>query len=65
MARIFMYDEREFPDPDPTMTPEEVRTMMTDFFPELANAGITQHTRGDDELYVFERRVGTKGTNGS
>ena len=63
MARIFMYDEREFPDPDPTMTPEEVRNMMTDFFPELANASITQHTRDDDEVYVFERRVGTKGTN--
>jgi len=64
MARIFHYDGRDFPDPDPTMTPEEVRNMMTDFFPELANANITQHTRGDDELYVLERRVGTKGAGG-
>jgi PRTRC genetic system protein C len=64
MARVFHYDGRDFPDPDPTMTPDEVRNMMTDFFPELANAGITQHTRGDDELYVLERRVGTKGSGG-
>lgn len=59
--RIFMYDEREFPDPDPTKTPEEVRAMMTDFFPELANAEIREASRGDDTLYVLERRVGTKG----
>ena len=59
--RIFMYDEREFPDPDPTKTPEEVRSMMTDFFPELANAEIRTVERGEDTLHVLERRVGTKG----
>jgi PRTRC genetic system protein C len=38
MARIFIYDNREFPDPDPKMTIEEVRQSMVNFFPELANA---------------------------
>ena len=41
MARIFVYDNREFPDPDPKMLTEEVRQSMTNFFPELANADTT------------------------
>ena len=61
MARIFVYDDREFPDPDPNMSVEEVKSMMTDFFPELANAEVREHTRGDDTLHEFVRRVGTKG----
>jgi len=59
--RIFVYDDREFPDPDKNLSPEEVKSMMTDFFPELANAEIREHTRGDDTLYELVRRVGTKG----
>jgi len=61
MARIFIYDGREFPDPDPGKTPEEVRQTMTDFFPELANAEIKQAERGEDTLYELVRKVGTKG----
>src|SRR5438552_2019802 len=38
MARLFVYDAREFPDPDSTLSVEDVRKQMTDFFPELANA---------------------------
>lgn len=59
--RIFIYDSREFPDPDPSQTPEQVKAMMTDFFPELANAETREHKRGDDTAYEFVRRVGTKG----
>lgn len=61
MARIFVYDGREFPDPDPASTPEEVRQSMTSFFPELANADIKQSKRGDDDIIEFQKRVGTKG----
>ena len=61
MSRVFVYDGREFPDPDPRMTPEEVRQTMTDFFPELANAEIKQAARGEDTLYELVRKVGTKG----
>lgn len=61
MARIFVYDDREFPDPDPGMSVEEVKRMMTDFFPELSNAEVREHKRGDDTLHEFVRRVGTKG----
>lgn len=59
--RFFVYDDREFPDPDPTLSVEAVKSMFTDFFPELANAEIKEHTRGDDTLHEFVRRVGTKG----
>jgi len=61
MARIFVYDNREFPDPDPNMSPEEVRQSMTNFFPELANADTQQSKRGDDDIFEFKKRVGTKG----
>ncbi len=61
MARVFVYDGREFPDPDPTLSPEEVKQMMTDFFPELANAEVRETSRGEDTLYELARRVGTKG----
>ena len=61
MTRIFVYDGREFPDPDPNSTPEEVRQSMTSFFPELANAEINSSKRGEDDVYEFRKRVGTKG----
>ena len=59
--RVFVYDNREFPDPDPNMSTEEVRQTMTSFFPELANADTQQSKRGDDDIIEFKKRVGTKG----
>ena len=61
MARIFIYDNREFPDPDPDASPEDVRANLAEFFGEINNAEIHTETRGNDTLYRFERRVGTKG----
>ena len=61
MAREFIYDGRTFPDPDPNMTPDQVKDMMVGFFPELANAEIREHKKGDDTAYELVRRVGTKG----
>ena len=68
MARVFVYDNREFPDPDPKMSTEEVRQSMTNFFPELDNADTTHSKRKskadqtvEDDIYEFKRRVGTKG----
>lgn len=40
MKRIFVYDKREFPDPDPAMTVEEVKDHMAGFFPELSTATV-------------------------
>jgi len=61
MARVFVYDGREFPDPDPEMSVDNVRQSMTNFFPELANAESSTTKRGDDDMIEFRRRVGTKG----
>lgn len=61
MVRVFVYDGREFPDPDPNMSPEEVRQSMSNFFPELANAETKASKRGEDDIYEFTKRVGTKG----
>jgi len=61
MARIFVYDDREFPDPDPQMTVEQVKATLADFYGEIANASVKETKRGDDTIYEFQRRVGTKG----
>lgn len=61
MARKFVYDGREHPDPDPSKTPEEVRQLMADFFPELANAEIHETKKDEDTFYEFVRKTGTKG----
>ena len=61
MARVFVYDNREFPDPDPNMSPDDVRQSMTNFFPELANAETKESKRGEDDIFEFRKRVGTKG----
>ena len=46
MARIFVYDDREFPDPDPAMTVDQVKATLSDFFGEIANSSVTETPRG-------------------
>jgi PRTRC genetic system protein C len=62
MARIFIYDEREFPDPGPNLSVEEVKAHLADFYGEIATATVKETKRGEDTLYEFQRRVGTKGS---
>lgn len=59
--RIFVYDGREHPDPDPTMTVEQVKESFAAFFPEVATAEVRTTQRGEDTIYEMVRRVGTKG----
>jgi PRTRC genetic system protein C len=61
MGRVFVYEGREFPDPDPSKDVEAVKQMMTDFFPELANADTKEVARGEDTLHEFVKKVGVKG----
>ncbi len=63
MARIFVYDDREFPDPDAGMTVDEVKQTLSDFYGEIANASVKETARGEDTIYEFQRRVGTKGAH--
>jgi PRTRC genetic system protein C len=61
MARLFVHDNKEYPDPDPRLGVDEVRKQMADFIPELANADTKEERRGEDTVYTFSRRIGTKG----
>lgn len=61
MPRIFVYDGREFPDPDETLTVDQVRQHMANFFPELANAKTVESKKDGDKVFTFEKQVGTKG----
>lgn len=61
MARVFVYDGREHPDPDPSLPVDEVKRVFADFFPEVATAEARTAQRGDDQVVEFVRRVGTKG----
>ena len=65
MGRIFVYDDREFPDPDPEMSVEQVKAVLSDFYGEIANASVKETTRDDDTIFEFQRRVGTKGADAS
>ena len=38
--RVFVADNREFPDPDPTLSIDEVKKILVDFMPELHNAEV-------------------------
>ena len=61
MPRIFVYDGRKLDDPDPDMSIEKVRETYADFFGDLVNATWQETTDGEDTIYTFQRRVGTKG----
>jgi PRTRC genetic system protein C len=63
-ARYFIYDGREFPDPDPALSIDEVRKQMADFFPELINADYREETKEGQRRITFSRRIGTKGVMG-
>jgi PRTRC genetic system protein C len=59
-TRIFVYDGREFSDPDPKLTPDQIRQYYTAFFPELANAEVLAAVAAE-AIIEFKRRVGVKG----
>jgi PRTRC genetic system protein C len=60
-VRIFIYDGREIPDPDPAASVDEIKRRLTDFFPELANAEVKKTEKDGNEYYELVRKVGTKG----
>ena len=61
MSRVFVYDNREFPDPDPTLTDGQVKASLAAFFGEVATAEVKETQRGEDTVFEFIRRVGVKG----
>lgn len=65
MARVFIVDGRQFPDPDPKLSVQEVRAQFAEFFPDLVNADTREETKGEDTHITFARRIGTKGAAGA
>lgn len=62
MSRSFTYNGLKLPDPDPRMTPEEVKAIYSNQYAELATAGITgPEATGENLQYSFVRAIGTKG----
>ena len=67
--RIFVYDGREFSDPDHKLSPDEIRQYYVSFFPELANAEVLKPVErtskapggAPQQVIEFKRRVGVKG----
>lgn len=61
MPRKFIVDNVEYPDPGPDVSPDQFKQMMVGFLPELANAEMKEEKKGDDTIYRYAKRVGTKG----
>ena len=61
MARKFIVDGTDYPDPGLEVTPEQFKQMMAGFLPELATAEMTEEKQGEDTIYRFKKRVGVKG----
>jgi PRTRC genetic system protein C len=62
LSRGFTYNGVKLPDPDPKMTPDEVKNLYSLQYPELATAAISgPEASGEHLLYSFVRAIGTKG----
>jgi PRTRC genetic system protein C len=62
LERSFTYNGLRLPDPDPSLTVEQVRDMYVPTYPELATAAVEGPSPVDGRMeYTFTRAVGAKG----
>ena len=62
LPREFYFNGSRIPDPDPGMSVEQVREMITPRFPELATAAVNgPEDTGTAQRYTFVRSIGEKG----
>ena len=62
LKRTFTFNGVKLPDPDPKLTPEEVRGTFATLYPDIATASITgPEAVGDQLRYNFVRAIGAKG----
>jgi PRTRC genetic system protein C len=62
LPREFSYNGIKLPDPDPSLSIEQVRELFTASYPEIATAAITgPEDVGNALRYTFARAIGTKG----
>ena len=62
VTREFSFNGLKLPDPDPKLSPEQVRSMLAMLYPDIATASITgPEAVGDKLRYNFVRAIGAKG----
>lgn len=62
VIRQFSYGGRTLPDPDPAMSPDEVRVFYSAIHADLLNASVEGgNFVGNTVVYDFKRSVGMKG----
>lgn len=63
LTRKFGYNGITLPDPNPAMSPDDVKTVYAMQYPELTNSVVEGPvTKGNTCTYTFIRAVGSKGT---
>jgi PRTRC genetic system protein C len=62
LIRHFEFNGLRLPDIDPTLPPEEIRTLYSHQYPDIATASITgPEAVGDKLVYRLTRAIGSKG----
>jgi PRTRC genetic system protein C len=62
LSRYFEVHGVKLPDPDPALSIEEIRTLYSQQYPEIATASVTGPEQvGDKLVYRFLTAIGTKG----
>ena len=62
VTRSFKVNNRVLPDPNPKLSPAQVKDLYAAQFPELASAAIEgPELRDGKQVYTLARQVGTKG----
>jgi PRTRC genetic system protein C len=62
LPREFVFNGSRIPDPDPRMSIDQVRDLLTPSYPEIATAALTgPEDTGTSLRYSFSRAIGSKG----
>lgn len=62
LTRKFSFNGADLPDPGEAFTPDEVKDLYSNQYPDLSTAIVNDPTIKDDvATYAFTRNVGTKG----
>jgi PRTRC genetic system protein C len=62
LERVFEFNGLRLPEVSPKLSPEEIRTLYSQQYPDIATAAITgPEAVGDKLVYRFTRAIGTKG----
>ena len=62
VQRVFKYVTHTIPDPNPTLSVEDVRRALVPYFPDLVQATTTTTTEGDTQVITFAKQTTRKGT---